>query len=106
MSLKSFNAHMKEHLYIGSNGHVCAIDPQSRTELWRTRLQKGVFSATRSEDVSIVVRDGVVYAGSQGHLFALSAETGAVLWHNALKGLRFNDISLAFEGQSVQFIQK
>jgi outer membrane protein assembly factor BamB len=48
----------------------------------------------------------VVYAGSQGHLFALSGASGEVLWHNELKGLRFNDISLAFEGQSVQFLQK
>jgi outer membrane protein assembly factor BamB len=85
---------------------VCAIEPQSGQEVWRARLQEGVFGATRSGDVSVIVKDGVVYAGSQGHLFALSAETGEVLWHNSLKGLRFNDISLAFEGHSVQFIQK
>jgi|SRR5688572_18561410 len=97
---------MQDYLFIGSNGHVCAIDPQSGNEVWRTRLQEGVFVATRSEDVSILVKNGKVYAGSHGHLFALSASTGEVLWHNELKGLRFNDIALAFEGYSVQFIQK
>lgn len=97
---------MQHLLFIGSNGHVCAIDPQSGNEVWRTRLQEGVFNATHLADVSVVVRDSVVYAGSQGHLFALSAQTGSILWHNPMKGLRFNDISLAFEGLSVQYLQK
>jgi outer membrane protein assembly factor BamB len=97
---------MQQYLFIGSNGHVCAIDPQSGVEIWRTRLQESVFSATRSEDVSVIVKEGTVYAGSQGHLFALSGSSGDILWHNELKGLRFNEISLAFEGHSVQYLQK
>jgi outer membrane protein assembly factor BamB len=97
---------MQDYLFIGSNGHVCAIDPGSGTEVWRTRLQEGVFTATRSQDVAVIVRDGKVYAGSQGHLFALAAASGEILWHNELEGLRFNDISLAFEGVSVQYLQK
>jgi outer membrane protein assembly factor BamB len=97
---------VQENLIIGSNGCVCGIDPQSGVEVWRTRLQEGVFNATHREDVSVLVRDGIVYAGSNGHLFAMSAETGKILWHNELKGLRFNDISLAFQGHSVQYLQK
>ena len=97
---------MHPYLIIGSNGHVCAIDSQTGVEIWRTRLQQSVMSATRSEDVSVLVRDGTVYAGSQGHLFALAVTSGEILWHNALKGLRFNDIALAFEGQSIQYLQK
>jgi outer membrane protein assembly factor BamB len=96
---------MDERLFIGTNGHVCAIDARSGQEVWRTRLQEGIMSATTAADVSVLVRDGVIYAGSQGHLFALSS-AGEILWHNSLKGLNFNDISLAFEGQSVQFLQK
>jgi outer membrane protein assembly factor BamB len=97
---------MNERLYIGSNGHVCAIDPGTGVEIWRTRLQESALGATRSGDVSVIVRGGTVFAGSQGHLFALSAESGAILWHNELKGLRFNDVSLAFDGVSVQYMQK
>jgi outer membrane protein assembly factor BamB len=97
---------MPLNLVIGSNGHVCAIDSRSGAEIWRTQLQEGLFGSTRSADVSVIVRDGVVYAGSQGHLFALSAENGEILWHNELEGLRFNDISLAFDGHSIQFLQK
>jgi outer membrane protein assembly factor BamB len=97
---------MENTLFIGSNGHVCAINTKTGNELWRTRLQESFFGATRSEDVSVLVRDGVVFAGANGHLFGLSAQNGQVLWHNELKGLRFNDICLAMEGVSVQFVQK
>lgn len=97
---------MQERLFIGSNGHVCAIEPSSGTEVWRTRLQENVLGATRSSDVTVLVKDGKVFAGSQGHLFALSCETGEVLWHNELSGLRHNDIALAFEGHSIQYLQK
>jgi outer membrane protein assembly factor BamB len=96
---------MEKNLYIGSNGHVCAINPHTGEEIWRTKLQDGVLAATKYEDVSIIVREGVIYAGSCGHLFALDA-TGQILWHNALKGLGHNDIALAFEGHTVQFLQK
>ena len=97
---------MEERLYIGTNGYVCAIDPQSGVELWRRRLQEGVLKATGHSDVSVIVRQSVVYAGSQGHLFALSAADGTILWHNEMKGLGYNDVSLAFEGQSIQYMQK
>lgn len=97
---------MKERLFIGSNGHVCAIDPQSGVEVWRRRLQEGVLTATGHSDVSVIARAGVVYAGSQGHLFALSADDGTILWHNEMRGLGYNDVALAFEGQSIQYIQK
>lgn len=100
------NARVNERLFIGSNGHVCAIDPSSGNEIWRTRLQEGILTATQSGDVSVLVRGDVVFAGCQGHLFALAAATGEHLWHNELKGLRFNDISLSFEGHSVQYLQK
>jgi outer membrane protein assembly factor BamB len=94
-----------QNLYIGCNGNVAKIDPQSGAELWRVKLKPGVLSATTYEDVSVIVRDGVIYAGCNGHIFALSPD-GQILWHNPLKGVGYNDISLAFEGQSVQYIQK
>jgi len=96
---------VEQNLYIGSNGHVSAVDIQTGAELWRVKLQSGVMTATTREDVSVIVRDGVIYAGSNGHIFALSPD-GRILWHNPLKGIGHNDIALAFEGQSVQYIQK
>jgi outer membrane protein assembly factor BamB len=96
---------MEQNLYIGSNGYVAAINPHTGEELWRKKLKEGLFSATHYEDVSVIVRDGIIYAGCSGHLFALSP-AGEVLWHNPLKGLGHNDLSLAFEGQSIQYLQK
>jgi outer membrane protein assembly factor BamB len=96
---------MEQPLIIGSNGFVSAIDRGTGAELWRTRLQEGLIKATHSADVSVLVRDGIIYAGSTGHLFALDM-AGKILWHNGLDGMGFNDVALAMEGVSVQFLQK
>ena len=99
------NHGVNQNLYIGSNGHVCAINPQTGEELWRTSLKTGTLSSTTYQDVAVIVREDIIYAGCYGHLFALSRD-GTILWHNPLKGLGHNDISLAFEGHSIQYLQK
>ena len=97
---------MNPPLVIGSNGYVAAIDVTTGSELWRTKLQTGVFSATAHADVSVLVQDNFVFAGSHGHLFCLDAENGTILWHNELKGMGYNDVALAMQNVSVQFLQK
>lgn len=93
-------------LIVGSNGYVAAIDALTGSELWRTKLQSGLLGSTRYQDVSVLIRDGAVYAGSCGHLFCLSLADGEILWSNGLKGMGYNDISLAMDGISIQFLQK
>jgi outer membrane protein assembly factor BamB len=93
-------------LIIGSNGHVAAIDVTDGRELWRTKLQTGVFSTTARSDVSVLVQEKFVFAGSHGHLFCLDVENGTILWHNELQGMGYNDVSLAMQNVSVQFLQK
>jgi outer membrane protein assembly factor BamB len=94
-------------LIIGTNGSVAALDTGTGEILWATALETGgIFSSTRSEDVSVILRDGKIFAGCSGHLFCLDAGTGRILWHNDLKGFGHNDISLALEGVSVQFLEK
>ncbi len=94
-------------LIIGTNGHVAAIDTSTGEIRWQTSLDTGGFlSSTNYQDVSVLVREGIVYAGVAGHLYGLHQETGEILWHNSLSGLGHNDISLAMEGVSVQFVQK
>lgn len=97
---------MQYPLIIGSNGHVAAIHPTEGRELWRTKLQHGVFTATGGQDVSVLVQDEFVFAGSNGMLFCLSHATGQILWSNELKGMGYNDVSLAVQGTSVQYLQK
>jgi outer membrane protein assembly factor BamB len=93
-------------LIIGSSGYVAAINPMTGEELWRTALRKGLLSGAVREDVSVIVSGEVVFAGSNGHLFCLSATDGALLWTNELKGMGYDDVSLAMAGISVQFLQK
>lgn len=94
-----------ELLYIGSNGHVSAIDPQTGAEVWRTKLGGGgMFSPTGHQDVCVLQHEGHVFAGCHGHLFCLDAATGQELWQNGLKGMGHNDVTLAMGGKSVQYV--
>jgi outer membrane protein assembly factor BamB len=93
-----------ENLYIGTNGHVAAIDPRTGKELWRTKLGNSVLSAPTRQDVSVLEHQGLVFAGSYGHLFCLNASSGETLWHNELGGLGHNDVTLAIAGKSIQFV--
>lgn len=93
-----------ETLYIGTNGHVSAIQPETGEELWRTKLGSGVFSAPGHQDVCVLQHRGLIFAGCYGHLFCLNAETGELLWTNDLKGLGHNDVTLAIGDKAVQFV--
>jgi len=72
-----------EPLIIGTNGWVVSIEPTTGATLWSTTLQTGkMLSSTSHQDVSVLVRGGVVFAGAAGHLFCQrrqpDAEDGAV----------------------------
>ena len=97
---------MNSPLIIGSNGFVSRIDPASGEELWRTPLLPGLLSKTAYVDVSVLLRGDVVFAGACGHLLCLALDDGRILWKNELKGMGYNDVALAMEGVSVQFLQK
>lgn len=91
-------------LYIGTNGHVAAIQPADGQELWRTKLGAGMFGATTSQDVCVLEHEDRVFASCYGHLFCLDAASGKILWQNDLKGLGHNDITLSIGGRSIQVV--
>ena len=94
-------------LILGTNGNVAAIDTATGGEVWRSSLKTGgLISSTTNEDVSVLLKDGMVFAGCCGHLFCLDAATGNIFWHNPLTGMGHNDISMALEGVAVQFMAK
>jgi outer membrane protein assembly factor BamB len=95
-----------EYLFIGCNGHVAAVKPGDGREVWRTRLMPGILSATTHHDVCILEHADCVYAGCSGHLFCLDASSGRILWHNDLKGMGYNDVTLAMAGKLIQFVAK
>lgn len=90
-------------LYIGTNGHVLAIDPATGYEIWRTALGR-VFSHPGHQDVCVLEHEGKVFAGCHGHLFRLDAASGESLWRNDLASLGHNDVTLAIAGKAVQFV--
>jgi outer membrane protein assembly factor BamB len=92
-------------LYIACNGTVAAIDPATGRERWRTPLRTGsILGGNGRADVCILEHEGRVYAGSHGHLFCLDGATGRIRWTNELKGMGFNDVTLAMAGKSVQYV--
>ncbi len=91
-------------LYIGCNGYVSAIQPQTGHEAWRTQLKEGFVGSSRGSDVCVLEHDGIVFAGCNGHLFALDARSGGLLWENELKGMGYNDVTLAIAGKSIQYV--
>jgi outer membrane protein assembly factor BamB len=94
-----------ELLYIGSNGHVAAIDPATGRQVWRTQLGGGgLFSSTRAQDVTVLQHEAYVFAGCAGHLFCLDARTGTERWNNGLEGMGHNDVTLAIAGKSIQYV--
>ena len=93
-------------LIVGSNGYVSRIDTGSGEELWRTTLLSGLFGGSTCTDVSVLVRGQIVFAGTHGHLFCLALDSGQILWKNELKGMGYNDVALAMEGVSIQFLTK
>ena|SRR5690349_24084671 len=97
---------MSDPLIIGTNGYVARIDPATGQELWRTPLIPGLFSGTSYTDVSVLIRDNSVFAGARGHLFCLDLASGKISWHNELKGMGYNDVAIAMEGISIQYLAK
>ncbi|NOS72223.1 MAG: PQQ-binding-like beta-propeller repeat protein [Verrucomicrobia bacterium] len=95
-----------EPLIIGSNGYVSRIDVVTGQELWRTKLLSGLLGGSSCTDVSVLLREQFVFAGTHGHLFCLDLATGKILWKNELKGMGYNDVALAMEGVSIQFLTK
>ena len=96
-----------EPLIIGTNGSVGCVDPTTGNLRWKARLETGsLMSSTAHKDVSVLLRGSIVFAGCSGHLYCIDGESGAILWHNSLEGFGHNDISLAMDGVSVQFLQK
>jgi outer membrane protein assembly factor BamB len=73
---------IEELLFVGTHGHVVAIEQKSGAEVWRTSLPKTGYSV-----VTLLFEEGRLLAASGGHCFALDPATGQIAWHNPLSGL-------------------
>ncbi|MBO9634087.1 MAG: PQQ-binding-like beta-propeller repeat protein [Chitinophagaceae bacterium] len=97
---------MNDILIAGISGSVWAIDKRTGTEVWRTILEKALFSRSSPSDVSVLIDGDLIYAGCNGRVYGLSATTGEILWVNKMKGAGYNEISLAVQGVNTQFISR
>lgn len=75
-------ANQDDLLFVGTHGHVLAVDKATGRKRWETSLPK-----TGYEVVSIVAEDGQLFCASGGRVFALDGSTGKILWTNNLQGL-------------------
>ncbi len=83
-------ARLEDLLFVGTHGHVAALDQPTGTERWRTSLPDTGYSI-----VTLLFEAGRLFVASGGHAFALDPESGAILWHNELRGLGNGALCLA-----------
>ncbi|NLW86705.1 MAG: PQQ-binding-like beta-propeller repeat protein [Planctomycetes bacterium] len=77
-------------IFVGTHGHVRALDKHTGAEVWTTSLPGTAYSL-----VILLCEDGIVFAGANGKLFALHPSSGEILWRNELPGLRYGPMTLA-----------
>jgi outer membrane protein assembly factor BamB len=93
-------------LIIGCNGYVSAILASNGKEQWRTKLREGPLGGSRGSDVSVLIDGDKIFAGCIGRIYALRSSDGVILWENELKGMGINEVALARQGTSTQFITR
>ena len=69
-------------LFVGTHGHVAAINKTNGRKVWSTSLPKSGYGV-----VSILPEDGQLLCACGGYVFALDPLTGDILWTNGLRGL-------------------
>ena len=79
-----------DYLFIGTSGHVSAMDRETGREVWRVSLP-----STGYHIVSLLVDGDRLFAASKGYLFCLDGETGKILWKNSMPGLGHRHVYLA-----------
>lgn len=82
---------MREIAYLGTKGHVVAVDVETGKELWRTYVRTSTIT-------NVAVSGDVVLVYAKGHLFGLRKGSGKVMWENKLDGLGYGCGILGVEG--------
>jgi len=80
---------MSDHLYVGFNRRVSALDPETGDLIWKWKAPKGTGY------VSLLFDRGVLYAAVHGHIYALDPLDGRELWSNPMAGFGYGVTCLA-----------
>lgn len=70
----SNHAPENEYLFIGTHGHVIAVDQRNGNTVWETSLPK-----TGYQVVIMLVENGRILCGTAGRVFALDPADGKIL---------------------------
>jgi len=89
----------KDYLFLGTHGHVVALDKRDGRLVWDTSLPK-----TGYQVVALLVEDGFLLCGTAGRAFALDPLDGRVIWENELPGLGAGVVALATMQQALDGI--
>lgn len=81
---------LSQLLFIGTYGHVRAVDKHTGQQVWDAKLPKSF-----GQLVTLLFEDQVLFAGVHGRLFALEPATGRVVWSSELPGLGYGFMTLA-----------
>lgn len=69
-------------LFLGTHGHVVAVDRRSGRTRWRTSLPRTGWNV-----VTLMLEEGRLFCSSGGRAFALDPSDGSILWENGLPGM-------------------
>ncbi|MFT5155093.1 MAG: outer membrane protein assembly factor BamB [Planctomycetota bacterium] len=88
-------ASTNNYLFLGTHGHVMAIDQTDGSTIWKTSLPKTGFQA-----VVMMVENGKLLCATAGRAFAVDPVNGKILWENHLPGLGQGVVGMCTVNQS------
>lgn len=78
----SGNGEVSRLLFVGTHGHVVALDKATGERIWERSLPRTGYAI-----VSIVYEDALLFCACGGKVFALDPATGEIRWTNDLPGM-------------------
>ncbi len=82
-------------LFLGTHGHVIAIDKKDGSTCWEVSLPR-----TGYQVVTMILEDGVLLCGTAGRVFGLDPQGGSILWDNQLPGRGHGVVAMCTSKQS------
>lgn len=79
-----------ELLFVGTNGHVLALEKRTGKTVWTTSLPKTGWPL-----VAVVYEDEMLYCAAAGRVFAIEPRRGRIRWTNPLRGMSSSSVYLA-----------
>lgn len=84
-----------ELLFLGTHGHVIAVDKKDGSTCWEISLPR-----TGYQVVTMILEDGVLLCGTAGRVFGLDPQDGSILWDNQLPGRGHGIVAMCTTKQS------